>query len=145
MKNVTVLTVVLLLIGLGAGFFGGMQYQKNQRPSFGSANETFVNQQGRRSVTGQNNNRPVTGEIISADDKSITVKIVDGSSKIVLISDSTQIQKSDPGAKSDLKIGVKVAVFGSVNSDGIVSASNIQLNPQTQTREGFGTPSASPK
>ncbi len=81
------------------------------------------------------------GEILSEDDKSITVKMEDGSSKIVLISDTTQINKTDPGAKSDLTVGTKVGVFG-VDNNGTVTAQNIQIDPQ-QMR--IGTPSASPK
>lgn len=142
MKNTSILAVVLLVIGLGAGFFGGMQYQKSQRPQFGQTN-TPAGNQGRRTGFGQNgaDNRPVSGDIISSDDKGITVKLADGSSKIILVSGSTQINKTDLGAKSDLTVGQKVLVIGSANSDGSITAQNIQLNPQNRG----GTPSASPK
>lgn len=134
MKNLNILAVVLLLVGLGAGFFGGMQYQKSKSPQF---------EQGRRAGLGQNGiNRPITGEIISSDDNGITVQMADGSSKIVLVSGNTQINKTDPGTKSDLTVGQKVLVSGSVNSDGSITALNIQLNPQVR---GMGTPSASPR
>lgn len=142
MKNANILAIVLLLVGLGAGFFGGMQYQKSQRPQFGQANGVVGNQ-GRRFGTGQNvNNRPVSGDIISSDDKSITVKLADGSSKIVLVSGSTQINKTNPAAKSDLTVGQKVLVIGIADSDGSITAQNIQLNPQIR---GGGTPSATPR
>ncbi|MCL4366320.1 DUF5666 domain-containing protein [Patescibacteria group bacterium] len=77
----------------------------------------------------------------SDDLKSITVKLSDGSSKIILLSAQTQLNKAEVAAKSDLAVGERVAVFGSVNSDGSVNAQNIQLNPQ---RRG-STPSASPR
>ncbi len=146
MKNVNILAIVLLLVGLGAGFFGGMQYdratqQKNQRLQFGQTNGA-VDNQTRRAGFGQNgNNRSVSGDIISSDNNGITVKLTDGSSKIVLVSGSTQINKTNPAAKSDLSVGQKVMVIGTVNSDGSVTAQNIQLNPQTRG----GTPSATPK
>lgn len=143
MKNANILTIVLLVVGLAVGFFGGMQYQKTQRSGLGQARGQAGNQFGRR-VNGQNsNNRPVAGEIISADDKSITVKLPDGSSKIVLVSDSTQINKATTTTNSDLKTGEKVAVFGTQNSDGSVTAQNIQLNPQS--RVGLGSSSAVPR
>ncbi len=88
------------------------------------------------------NGRPISGEILSSDDKSITVKLQDGSSKIVLLSDKTQINKATSVTKLDLKSGEKVAVFGSENSDGSVTAQNIQLNPQFR---GVGSSSASPR
>lgn len=138
MKKETIIVIVLLIVGLGAGFFGGMQYQKSQR------SQISVNQQGRRQGFGQNGaNRPVTGDIISADQNGITVKLTDGSSKIVIVSGSTQINKTNPAAKADLTVGQKVMVIGTANSDGSVTAADIQLNPQN--RAGIGaTSSASP-
>lgn len=141
MKNINAIAIVLLLIGLGGGFFAGMQYQKTQK-NMGQNGQRGNLAQGRR-FGGQNGSRPVAGEILSSDDKSITVKLQDGSSKIVLVSDKTQINKAATASKVDLKVGEKVAVFGSDNSDGSVTALNIQLNPQF--RAGMGSPSASPK
>jgi hypothetical protein len=134
MKNNQYLIVVIVALLVGAGsFFGGMKYQQSQQ----SSNRMFGNFQGARTgngqVQGQGNrmmaNRPVSGDIISADDKSITVKMPDGSSKIILFSDKTEINEASQAAKQDLTVGKKVAVFGQVNSDGSVTAQNIQLNP----------------
>lgn len=80
----------------------------------------------------------VIGSIISMDDKSITVKLADGSSKIVLFSDATTYSNTVRAAKSDLKVGENVAIFGAANSDGSVTATEIQLNPE------FFRPSPSP-
>lgn len=137
------LIAVLAAIVFGAGgFFGGMQYQKNQALQLRQLNGQGGNQgQGRR--FGANGTRPTAGDIISADDKSITVKMMDGSSKIVILSDKTQINKAATATKSDLKVGERVAVFGTDNSDGSVTAANIQLNPQL--RGAGSSPSASPK
>jgi len=78
---------------------------------------------------------PVLGEIISADDKSITVKLQDDSSKIVLINAKTVINKVQTDNKSELKVWEKVSVFGSKNTDGNVTTQNIQFNP-TQKIKG---------
>jgi hypothetical protein len=59
----------------------------------------------------------------------MTVKIADGSSKIVLLGASVTVSKTSDGSKDDLKTGAKVGVFGTDNSDGSVTAQNIQLNP----------------
>ena len=134
MKNLKILAVALLIVGLGAGFFGGMQYQKSQSPKIGQE-RTFNRQNG--------SNRPVTGDIISSDNNGITVKMTVGSSKIVLVSGSTMINKTNPATKSDLAVGQKVLVMGTANSDGSVTAQNIQLNPQIREVRG-GTPSATP-
>lgn len=129
MKKGIIITVVLVLVAGGLGFFGGMQYQKIQRGRFGqfATNGQFQRRFGA-------NGGAVMGEIISQDDKSITVKMPDGSSKIVLLSGTTSINKQAAGSASDLKTGEKVAVFGTTNSDGSVTAQNIQLNPVMRIR-----------
>ena len=126
-----VLIIGVVIVGAGA-FFAGMQYQKSQRSNFAGQ---FSGGQGETRSQGQNQGRfgqgfrPVNGEIISADDKSITVKLRDGSSKIIILSNKTSINKSAQASKSDLKTGEKVAVFGTENSDGSITAQNVQLNP----------------
>lgn len=129
MKNVWLIALVAILFAGGAGFFAGMKYQQSKQPAF---LRQMGGVQGQRTGTGGNRMgfRPVNGEIISSDDKSITVKLQDGSSKIVLFSDSTEINKAAEATKEDLKTGEKVAVFGTENSDGTVTAQNIQLNPE---------------
>lgn len=126
-KNNLIVISLLGALTLGGGFFAGMKYQQSKSP-------TFIRQFGngqREQVAGASRNgfRPISGEILESDDKSITVKLQDGSSKIVLLSDKTEINKAASGSISDLKVGEKVAVFGSDNSDGSVMAQNIQLNP----------------
>ncbi len=127
MKNFKLLTIILVVVVGVAGFFSGMQYQKMQRGNSGQSG-SGTGRIGR--FQGQNGNfRPVRGEIISSDDKSITVKAQDGSSKIVLFSGNVSITEATATGKESLKTGKQVMVFGSENSDGSVTAQNIQLNP----------------
>ena len=140
MKNVnknTILIVAIILIivaGVG-GFFGGIQYQKSQRASLASGQFTrgtgqFAGRFG--GGAGNGANRPVLGQIVSSDERSITVKMSDGSTKIVILSSTTSINKADKGSVSDLKTGETVAAFGTANSDGSITAQSIQLNPQVR-------------
>lgn len=130
MKNNLVMTVMVALLVGAVGFFGGMQYQKSQNPmSLGPGQIGMRNQLGNRGGAGRMGGRAVVGEVISSDDKSITVKLPDGSSKIVIVSDSTQYNKAATASKTDIKTGERVAVFGTNNADGSVTAQNIQLNP----------------
>lgn len=133
-NNFIVIAIVIVLVGVGA-FFGGIKYQKSKsggvlrqtQNGTGGSNSRAGGQngQGRFSIAG----RPVIGEVLSVDDKSITVKLQDGSSKIVLFSDKTSINKASAGTKGDLKVGERVLATGTENSDGSVSATNLQLNP----------------
>lgn len=74
--------------------------------------------------------RPIIGEIIAKDDESITVKLQDGGSKIIFISDETSISKTEESTADSLIENAQVLVFGSQNSDGSITANNIQLNPE---------------
>lgn len=146
MKNNTILiAIVVLVVGLGAGFFGGMKYQQSQtsidnfrngpRGQFGG--RTGTPGADRRMTGGMRN---TAGEIISVDSNSITVKLQDGSSKIVLLNEKTSINKASIAQIGDLKTGEIVAVFGTTNTDGSVTAQNIQLNPLFRGG-GVGKPS----
>lgn len=141
--NLAIAVVATLIIAGGAGFFGGMKYQESRRGSFARQ----LNGQGIR--PGQNGTRqgfrPVSGEIISSDATSVTVKLTDGSTKIVILTDKMTINKAEAATKDDLKTGVTVAVFGTENTDGTVTAESIQLNPQLRMGGLRGaSPSAAP-
>jgi hypothetical protein len=71
---------------------------------------------------------PVAGEVIAKDEESITVKIQDGGSKIVFVSEETLVRKAEEGSMEDISEGIQVIVFGRENDDGSITANNIQLN-----------------
>lgn len=134
-KNLPVIITgfVALVVGLAGGYyFRGYQFTK-LRGNFQKFNNNGMTplRQARlpdgQGYAGQVGARPVQGEILSVDEKGITVKLMDGSSKIVLFSDSTTIGKSTVGIKSDLKTNSKVMVTGTQNSDGSFTASSVLL------------------
>jgi len=145
MKNQKILFLILgFVIIAAAAFFGGMKYQQsknvvNLSSQFGGNQNFGMMGQGNSNRTGNLNqqgmmrnnsgSRPINGEIINTDDKSITVKMTDGSSKIIFFSDKTTINKASEANKADLKTGEKVMVIGQQNTDGSVIATNISLNP----------------
>lgn len=134
MKNTILITIIVASLVGAVAFFAGVKYQQSKVPSrrFGNLQQGQAGQfqQGNTGLpAGRQGFRPVNGEIISRDDSSITVKMEDGSSKIVLFSDKTEINKAAEASQDDLKVGEKVAVFGQENPDGSITAQNIQLNP----------------
>ncbi|HVT01730.1 MAG TPA: hypothetical protein VHE53_05910 [Patescibacteria group bacterium] len=145
------MTGVIVVVVAAVAFFGGMQYQKMQRPSgqFAATNGQgrFVQGAARFGMgngTGRGNgiNRPIIGQIISTDANGITIKMADGSTKIILVGSDAKINKTDTGTKSDFKNGINVLVVGTTNSDGTVTATNVQINPGTMM---FGNrPSGTP-
>ncbi len=144
MKNKQMITtVIIVLIVGGASFFGGIKYQQSKRMTFGgpagTQGGTLRGPNGTIQRGGMASGfAPVTGEIIASDDKSITVKLPDGSSKIVFLSDATSVNKAEAGTKLDLTEGTKVSVFGQTNSDGSVTAQSVQINPmERMMRQGM--------
>lgn len=128
--------IVVALVAAGIGFFGGQQYAKSQVGESVSGQNNRGNFSGApgRAMNGGNGagrlgsrGGAVAGEVLSKDDKSITVKSNDGGSKIIFYSTSTQFMKTEPGAVSDIEIGKSVFVNGPANSDGTMTAQSIQL------------------
>jgi len=130
-KNQTIIIFIIIVVLIGAGaFYGGMQFEKSQANA--------VQEQRRQAFGGQGlnlNGRPgngsnfVNGAIIAQDDKSVTLKLSDGGSKIIFFSDSTQITKSATGAIADLTTGENLMVTGTTNADGSITAQTIQIRP----------------
>ncbi len=124
MKPAAVL-LIALVVG-GVVFYGGVQYEKSQQTT---TSRSFTVGLGRTGTRRTGSGQPVSGEILNMDDSSITVKLIDGSSRIVLLSDKTIFNKTSTVDKSELKVGTKVGVFGTTNTDGSITAQNVQLNP----------------
>ena len=126
---------VIIIVSAGT-FYGGIVYQKSQnikaRGNFASRGVGQQNLAGRQSQFGQNGARPVSGQIISMDDKGITVKLKDGSSKNVIFADSTVYNKITAGAKTDLTQGSEVTILGSQNSDNSITAQSVQIGTAVQ-------------
>lgn len=150
-NNWVLIAGIAFIVG-AASFFGGMQYQKMQiRSNVQGMMQGGAGQGGNRMMgggtgvrTSRNGMAPVVGEVVSQDADSITVKLQDGSSKIVNVASSTTISKTDTGAMEDITVGTQIAAFGTTNSDGSITAQNLQLNPMFRMgtdRDGTPTPS----
>ncbi len=93
-KTIIIFIIVLIVVGGGA-FYGGMLYGKSQggsRASAGFQNLTPAQRQqfgangNRQGRVGANGNNFTAGQVIAKDDKSVTVKLQDGGSKIIFLS-----------------------------------------------------------
>jgi len=139
MKKILPIFIALVIIVGGGSFYGGMKYAES-RKAVGSRNgfsgfnnlsaEERARFQGMGGPGGKGAGANFTnGEIISVDDKSVTLKLPGGGSKIIFFSDSTKITKSTEGNAEDLKVGETVMANGTTNQDGSITAETIQLRP----------------
>jgi len=142
MKNkntMIIVAVVLIIVAAAGGFFGGMMFQKNQAPALGAAGRgNFAGRFGGQGGQNAAAFRPVRGQVLDMSTNSLTVKMSDGSTKLVVLSSSTAFMQSTKAALSDVKTGDTVNVVGTANSDGSVTAQDVQINPPAQG--GFGRP-----
>lgn len=138
-KKIIAIAVGTAVIFGGAGFYGGIVYQKKKAVNNFSERGAGIKQgdgqqkgQGQRTgmMGGQGQGGGFSdGEVISKDEKSVTLKTRDGGSKIIYFSAETKIGKTTDGAITDLNIGQQLMVNGKANSDSSLTASNIQIRP----------------
>ncbi len=139
MKKIISIIIALVIIGGGA-FYGGMKYGQSEGLSHQNFQNLSLEQrqqlfQGNMGESFQRGIRMGTelsflnGEVIDKDEQSLTLKLSDGGSKIVFLSDSTEISKTIKGLIDDVEIGKQIMISGEQNSDGSYTAKTIQLSP----------------
>lgn len=136
MNKIIIIVIAIVVIGGGA-FFGGMKYGQARNSRTGRIGQVriqdFAGGGPWGMMRGSADGGFIAGEILSKDEKSLTLKLRDGGSKIVFFSDSAEISKFAKGTTTDLEIGKAVSVTGTANSDGSLTAESIQLrSPQRQ-------------
>ncbi len=134
-KLLPIIIVIAVVVG-GGSFYGGMKYQQSKNPLSNFSRQNFQGSAG--AALGQGTGARgagagfLSGEVMTKDSQSLTLKMTDGSSKIVFFSTSTGISKTAEGTVSDIEIGKQIVVTGTQNSDGSYTAKTIQLSPRVQ-------------
>lgn len=152
-KIIAIAVVGLLVVG-GGLFYASTKFLGNdERPNPSQMGPQGGQMRGGQATTtgemmgrsGAMDGRTV-GEIVAKDDASITIKTPDGSSRVVLISSSTSVNKMTAGSTTtgsitDLVVGENVMVVGATNADGNINAESIQLIGAFQRPTGGQPPS----
>jgi len=143
MKKILLLVIAVVIAGVA--FYGGMKYgQSKSIGGLGQRNFTNLSDEERQQRMQQMGAANIgagrgagsnfsSGEIISKDDTSITIKLRDGGSKIIFYSETTEVGKFVNGSPNDLKVGNTVSVNGKSNDDGSITAQSVQIRPEMET------------
>jgi len=135
-KNKIISLVVIAIIIIGVSFYGGMKYGQNSKTNLGAGN--FSQRMGQfgnmASSTNRGGNRGVfggaiSGQILSIDKSTLTVKDQTGGSRLVFLSASTTVNKMIEGSVKDLVVGSNVSINGATNADNSINAQMIQIRP----------------
>lgn len=123
-KKLIMPIIITAVVVAGISFYGGMKY--GQQSAVATRQQALQQSRGQR-AGGVQSGGFVTGEVISKDADSITVKMRDGSSRIVLYSVSTSVTKPVSSSVQNISVGTQVMVGGTQNSDGSITAQSIQV------------------
>lgn len=120
-----ILAVVLILIAGVGGFYGGTMYGKkeNNQPS----QKIIRPMDPSKDQPTRENGGVFNAEVVSVDNDVLTVKLQDGTSKIVLIPETTPIRTSKQLSFKDIKVGEMLIVTGYVNDESTIRARSIQV------------------
>lgn len=134
MKKIVWFVIIALVVGGGIGYWAGTKTAASNSPagryaqfsrSAGTGSGTFAG----RGAAGS----AITGTVVSADSKNLTVSLASGGSQIVFLTSSTTIMKFSQGSAGDLTPGTNVVITGTANSDGSMNAESIEIRPAGQT------------
>lgn len=122
--------LIIGLIALVVGFYGGMKYNQKQ---ISNNNDSFGASRVGMMALGRGGARAggsfANGTILSKDATSLTLQLRAGGSQIVFLTTNTPVLKTASGSLADLIVGENVNITGSANSDGSLTASSIQIRP----------------
>jgi len=129
-------TIIIAVVLIAISFFAGSKYSQREASAASTNSRTAFagGGAGFRGLRGGANGGGASGEVISKDSQSITVKMRDGSSKIIFVGDNTPVMKAVSGSLSDIKVGSQITSIGTTNSDGSITAQSIQIHPATTTQ-----------
>lgn len=143
-KKVTIAVMVTAIIFGALGFGGGVLTTRATGAAgagrftgqgiAGGATRDFVGPDG-AAGRGQRmgGGGVAVGKITEKDDKSFTVKMPDGSSKVVYYSSTTTFDTVSEGSASDLSVDTTVTAMGTATDSGDITAQRVTIGGS-----GFG-------
>lgn len=148
MKALKILSGIVGLIILGGGmFYAGLNFGKKQQQPNGFVDPAVKGEVVPTvdpNIPTRQNGGVVNGEVTAVSGKSLKIKLGDGASRDVLITDETIIRTFNVIPFSEITSGKYLLITGKSNKDGSLSAQSIQLLASTsspyQAKPASGVP-----
>ncbi|MFZ2199497.1 MAG: hypothetical protein WAV40_01775 [Microgenomates group bacterium] len=129
-QNIVVACIITAVLAGGVGYKVGTSNFAFGK--FSNTNQRFGGRGQNNYPTGQGmmgRGGALTGEVTAKDGKTLTVKLSDGSSKLVIFSDTTTYRTAIDSSMDKVEVGTKIAAFGTTSTDGSTVATSIEINP----------------
>lgn len=136
--NIKTKIIIAVLITVFIAGYGGYWWGSRSITRPGLNQNGFSGRNSQGMANRRVNSGFATGDILAKDDKGLTIKLRNGGSQIILVAPSTEVSKMSQTDQSELQIGKSIVVTGKTNSDGSVTASSIQIRPNTPAPMGGG-------
>ena len=121
-------TVIACVAVAAVAFFRGVLVGRMTGSSAGGGRDgRGAGAFGQNGAQGQSRGGIASGTVLKKDASSITIKLRDGGSRIVLLSPSTTYVKSEQVKSPEISVGTTVTAMGDAASDGTVTARVVQL------------------
>ncbi|KKQ59993.1 MAG: hypothetical protein US82_C0047G0003 [Parcubacteria group bacterium GW2011_GWC1_38_22] len=132
-KQILITTVIVIIVGVGM-FFVGRKFEVQRSAQFVqkeniSLDNPVQSQQPQDNVVqSQQSGRPnATGEIVTKDDGNIIIKLRDGSTKKIIVTEVTTAKKIDTINITELNVGQQISATGKNSEDGDFQAQNVTI------------------
>ena len=133
----TLAIVIIIIIAAGAVFYAGAKYEKHKLSALGLLSGS---KSSSKKATAGNS---IKGTVTATDDKSVTIKMADGTDKTIEFSSGMTFGNNAAGSASDLFVGELVVIAGENNPDGSFAATNIRISkksPKASATPTINTP-----
>ena len=154
MKEIFTKPIFIAVLALGVGFCAGNLFpvlraktlygNQIQNRSFDQTNRVMKDGLRQGPMMGDRDSQqvgmmggfggPISGEVVSSDSTSVTIKASDDTIKKITISDTTKVYKNSEVGLSGLTAGAKVTVFGAGMGNGTTGIESIIIDWPQITR-----------
>ncbi|MFA7319782.1 MAG: hypothetical protein WC022_04275 [Parcubacteria group bacterium] len=119
----TLVIAAIVIIAAGAVFYAGAKYEKHKLSALG----LLVNKSANKKAAVNS----IKGIVTAKDDKSVTIKMTDGTTRNIQFSNSMTFGTDGAGSAADVFVGELLVIAGENNADGIFTPTNMRASKKS--------------